>query len=59
MQVTASVNLGVPGAEWHLNVYTKEIRDTFSMRDGLIAMIVIVAFILSCKWHLCHVSGVK
>eukprot|EP00983_Pelagomonas_calceolata_P023240 732412-Pelagomonas_calceolata.AAC.1 len=47
MQSTAQVRVEVPGADWQLSIHTYEIEETEDMRDGLIAMIVIVALILS------------
>ena len=35
------------GASWYLGVYNPEINEVEDMRDGLIAMIVICAFLLS------------
>eukprot|EP00200_Dunaliella_tertiolecta_P016210 CAMPEP_0202421856 /NCGR_PEP_ID=MMETSP1128-20130828/50555_1 /ASSEMBLY_ACC=CAM_ASM_000463 /TAXON_ID=3047 /ORGANISM="Dunaliella tertiolecta, Strain CCMP1320" /LENGTH=1194 /DNA_ID=CAMNT_0049029899 /DNA_START=159 /DNA_END=3743 /DNA_ORIENTATION=+ len=56
---TASVQVEVPGSGWQLCVYTDEIDDTKDMRDGLIAMIVIVALILSGLLLLLLVSHQK
>ena len=46
-QPTAELDVRVPGASWYLGVYNPEINEVENMRDGLIAMIVICAFMLS------------
>eukprot|EP00983_Pelagomonas_calceolata_P082252 1155863-Pelagomonas_calceolata.AAC.1 len=46
---SAQVAVGVPGADWHLFVYNPLVKQTRNTRDGLIALIVVAAFIVSGK----------
>lgn len=47
MQVAAVAEAQVPGALWELSVINPEIDEVLKMRDGLIALIVLAALILS------------
>ena len=53
LQVVAEVSVNVPGANWKLSVNNPEIDAAKKMRDGLIALIVVAAFILSGAYSLC------
>ncbi len=47
MQATAEVDVGLPGAGWRLEVYNPEVKRQQEVAKGVIAMIVVVAFIIS------------
>ncbi|KAF5833115.1 hypothetical protein DUNSADRAFT_10665 [Dunaliella salina] len=46
-KVTANVTVVLPGHSWTLSVYNPRQAEIAKLRDGLIAMVVVVAFILS------------
>ncbi|KAF5833120.1 kinase-like domain-containing protein [Dunaliella salina] len=58
-KVTAKVTVALPGNSWELSVYNPRQEEIMTMRDGLIAMVVIMAFILSGLLLLLLVSAKK
>uniref|UniRef100_A0A7S3VTM3 Protein kinase domain-containing protein n=1 Tax=Dunaliella tertiolecta TaxID=3047 RepID=A0A7S3VTM3_DUNTE len=56
-KVTAKVTVALPGNSWELSVYNPRQDEALVLRDGLLAMVVVMAFILSGLLLLLLVSG--
>eukprot|EP00983_Pelagomonas_calceolata_P063187 1147623-Pelagomonas_calceolata.AAC.2 len=58
-QNSAQLDVQIPGADWKLQVYNPQIQDTLDTRNGLVALIVVAAFIVSGMVRTMKTWGLK